>query len=96
MSQNKVLIHTQYEENYGFYEGTQHWKKKGGHTFQIMMDADHLMYSNAEAIFGKMLAAHSNNLERFTYMEHEIQWQEPTVLGTEADYISIMQETADC
>ena len=87
MSINTVLVHTQYEENYGFHNGTSHWKKKGGHTFQIKMDADTLMYTDPVAIFAKMLESQSNDLERFTYVDHEIQWQEPTVLGTEDDYI---------
>jgi hypothetical protein len=96
MSINTVLVHTQYEENYGFHNGTIHWKKKGGHTFQIKMDADVLMHADAPAVFGKMLESQCNGLERFTYVEYEIQWQEPTVLGTEEDFISVMQELQHC
>ena len=84
---NTILVHTQLEENYGHYEGNFHWKKKGGHTFQIEMDADLLMYSDTAEIFGKMLESQSNDMERFTYLEYEIQWQVPTVLGTQEDYI---------
>jgi hypothetical protein len=89
MSINTVLVHTQYEENYGFANNTIHWKKKGGHTFQIKMDADTLMYTDPVAVFTEMLEDHCSNLERFTYVDHEIQWQEPTVLGTEEDYIAV-------
>lgn len=92
MSVNKVLVHTQYEENYGFNEGNYHWKMKGGHTFQIEMDVDLLMYSDAEKVFGEMLGLHCNDHERFTYAGFEIQWQEPTVLGTQEDYIKTNQE----
>jgi|GEM_PF-741221 len=88
MSINKVLVHTQYEENYGFHEGGVHWKKKGGHTFQIMIDADLLMYTDPAEVFGKMLESQNSDLERFTYLEYEIQWHEPTLLGTQADYIA--------
>tara|TARA_R110000803_G_scaffold210795_1_gene283782 strand:+ start:4898 stop:5182 length:285 start_codon:yes stop_codon:yes gene_type:complete len=84
---NTILVHTQLEENYGHYEGNFYWKKKGGHTFQIEMDADLLMYSDTAEIFGKMLESQSNDMERFTYLEYEIQWQVPTVLGTQEDYI---------
>ena len=91
MSINKILVHTQLEENYGFNEGNFHWKKKGGHTFQIEMDADLLMHSDHARIFSKMLESHSNDLERFTYVDYEIQWQEPSLLGTQADYISANQ-----
>ena len=96
MSKQTILVHTQYEENYGFHNGTIHWKKKGGHTFQIKMDADVLMYADAPAVFGKMLESQCNGLERFTYIDYEIQWQEPTVLGTEEDFISVMQELQHC
>lgn len=99
MSKQTILVHTQYEENYGFHNGTIHWKKKGGHTFQIKMDADVLMYADPITIFNvfnKMLESQSNMLERFTYVDHEIQFQEPTVLGTEEDFISVMQELQHC
>ena len=92
MSVNTILIHTQYEENYGFSEGTEHWKKKGGHTFQIKMDADLLMYSDPAEVFSKMLESQSNDLERFTYIDMEIQFHPPTKLGTQSDYIKINSE----
>jgi len=91
MSVNTILIHTQYEENYGFNEGNFHWKKKGGHTFQIEMDADLLMYSDPAEVFSKMLESQNSDLERFTYLEYEIQFHKPTVLGTHADYITANQ-----
>jgi len=92
MSKQTILIHTQYEENYGYYEGKFHWKKKGGHMFQIEMDVDLLMYSDHEKVFNKMLESHNSDVERFTYVEHEIQWQTPTLLGTEADYVKTNQD----
>ena len=92
MSVNKILVHTQYEENYGFHEGNFHWKPKGGHTFQIEMDADLLLYTDPAEVFGKMLESQNSDLERFTYLEYEVQWQEPTLLGTQEDYIKTNQE----
>ena len=92
MSINKILIHTQYEENYGFNEGNFAWKKKGGHTFQIEMDADLMMYSDPAEVFSKMLEKHCNDLERFTYVDHEIQFHVPSVLGTQSDYIAANQK----
>ena len=87
MSINKVLIHTQYEENYGFHEGNFRWKPKGGHTFQIEMDADLMMFSDPAKVFSKMLESQNTDLERFTYLDHEIQFHTPTILGTQEDYI---------
>ena len=92
MSINKILVHTQYEENYGFHEGGEHWKKKGGHTFQIEMDADLFMYTDPAEVFGKMVESQNSDLERFKYIEYEIVWQEPTLLGTQEDYIKTNQE----
>jgi hypothetical protein len=92
MSVNKIIVHAQYFENKAFYEGGEAWRPKGGHTFSIEMDADLLMFTDPSEVFGKMLESHNNDLERFTYAGHEIQWQEPTVLGTQEDYIKVNQE----
>jgi len=97
---NTVLIHTQYFENYNvgpdgfntYGDGLPHWKPKGGHTFSIEMDTDILLYcDDAPAIFQKMLDGQASVAERFEYIDHEIQWQEPTVLGTQDDFIGHMQ-----
>ena len=92
MSNTTILVHTQYEENYGFSEGNFHWKKKGGHTFQIEMDTDLLMYTDPSEVFAKMLESQSNDLERFTYLEYEVQWQEPSLLGLQSDYMAAHKE----
>ena len=92
MSVNKILVHTQYYENYGFHEGGEHWKPKGGHTFQIEMDADLLMYTDPVEVFSKMVESQNSDLERFKYVDHEIVWQEPTLLGSQEDYIKTNQE----
>ena len=92
-----ILVHTQYYENYnvgpnGFGE-TPHWKPKGGHTFKIEMDTDVLFYCGTEAeVFQRMLDKHETIAERFKYVEHEVQWQEPTLLGTEAEFLDIIAE----
>jgi hypothetical protein len=91
MSVNKILVQTQYYENYGFHEGNFHWKPKGGHTFQIEMDADLLLYSDPREVFGKMLEGQNTDIEKFEYLDYEIQWQEPTVLGNQDDYIKANQ-----
>jgi hypothetical protein len=93
---NTVLIHTQYFENYNVgpegFGAIPHWKPKGGHTFSIEMDTDILLYcDNAPAIFQKMLDGQASVAERFEYIEHEIQWQSPTVLGTQDDFVKHLQ-----
>jgi len=92
MSVNKILIHTQYFENKAFYEGGESFRPKGGHTFQVEMDTDLLLYTDPVEVFGKMLESQNTDLERFEYVDHEIQWQEPTLLGTQDDYVKANQE----
>ena len=92
MSINTVLVQTQYEENYAAHEGGEHWKPKGGHTFMIEMDADLLLYTDPAEVFSKMIEATSNDVARYKYIDYEIVWQEPMVLGTQADYIKINSE----
>jgi hypothetical protein len=92
MSKETILVNTQFYENYnvgpnGFGE-TPSWKAKGGHTFSIEMDADLLMYSDTKAIFSKMLEMHNTIAERFEYIDYEIQWSKPSLLGYQADYIA--------
>lgn len=93
---SKVIIHTQYFENYnvgpdGFGE-VPHWKPKGGHQFMIEMDADTLFYAdNIAEAFQKMLDKHESVAERFEYVDYEIQWSEPTPLGTEDEFIALME-----
>jgi len=94
---NTVLIQTQYQENYGAHDwdGTgkcpQGWKSKGGHVFQIKMDADLLMYSDGAEVFAKMLEGQNTDFERYTYLDHEIQFHAPTFLGDQDDYIEVNQ-----
>ena len=94
---NTIIIDTQYYENYnvgpeGFGE-TPHWKPKGGHQIQIEMDSDILMYADdASKVFQALLDKHETIAERFEYRGYEIQWQEPSLLGTEEDFINTLKE----
>jgi len=91
MSKETILVQTQFYENYNValdgFGIIPTWKPKGGHTFSIEMDADLLMYSDADAIFTKMVEMHNSIAERFEYIGYEIQWSKPTLLGYQEDYI---------
>ena len=89
-----IFIRTTYQENYGAHdwdgygECPQRWKQKGSHVFIIEMNADLCLYTDPSKVFQLMLDANHNTCaERFTYVSHDIQFQKPTVIGTEADYI---------
>jgi hypothetical protein len=93
---NIVHINCQYYENKAFYEGGEAWKPKGGHKFQIEMDTDILMYcEDSTAIFSKMVEKHNTDLERFNYIDYEIIWQTPSVLGTVEDFLKLNSELAE-
>jgi hypothetical protein len=98
MSKITVNVHTKYEENYAFpdWDGNgecpQRWKYKGNHNFTISIESDIIMYSDANKILTKMLEKHSNDSVRFTYLEHDAQFHEPTELGTEEEYLELMKE----
>lgn len=92
-----LLVHTQYHENYnvgpeGFGE-VPHWKPKGGHTFSMQIDSDILLYcDDTEAILTKMVEQHNSIAEKFEYIDHEIQWQEPTNLGSQEQFLDLMKQ----
>ena len=91
---NKVIITTQLYENYNVSEDgfntcgnkKPYWKPKGGHQFFIMLDEGTLMYTDVKKVLSKMVESHNSIAERFEYISHEIQWSEPTLLGTGEDY----------
>jgi|TARA_B100000768_G_scaffold60459_1_gene58521 hypothetical protein len=93
---NKVHINCQYYENKAHYEGGESFRPKGSHIFVIEMDTDLIMYSeDANAIFTKMVEKHNSDLEKFEYIDYEILWNTPTVLGTVEDFLKINSEMSE-
>lgn len=83
MSKIKLRILSQLEENYGFHEGNYHWKPKGGMEFTINVDEGLLMYGDDRIIkrsIRYLLDKQSNDLERFTYISHELEFHKPIEL----------------
>jgi hypothetical protein len=83
-----IRITAQFYENYAIGpngpEGTPHWKAKGGHEFIIKADSDLVMYApNLKDILTEMVADQSNQYERFEYIDHEVQFSEPSELSAE-------------
>lgn len=76
----KIHLHAQFYENYnvnsdGSLGETPYWKPKGGHTFEVEVDFDWLMYVDSDvrdAIFTKLVAKQSNVYEKFEYVEFEL------------------------
>ena len=95
---SKVIVYTQFYENYnvgpdGFGE-VPHWKPKGGHEFEIEINSDYLFYcDDADAVLSEMVSNHNSVAEKFEYKSYEIQFSEPTKLGTEDEFLKVHQNT---
>jgi len=84
---SKVLVHCQYFENYnvdinGFGE-VPHWKPKGGHTFQMPIDSDIMMYADEDKVIQaitNLVESQNSIAEKFEYIEHELVFSEPTLV----------------
>ena len=83
----KINVNAQRYENYGFHEGREHWKPKGGTLFVIEdVDMDQVTYSWEEQIVAaikEQLEANSNDLERFEYIDHEVIFSEAKIAGVD-------------
>lgn len=92
-----VIIKALYFENYNNVTNESNndfnWKPKNTHEFIINMDADLLMYYDGiEVVFQKMLDKHGNHNQRFKYISHKIRWENPTVLGTEEEFMELSKQ----
>jgi len=53
------------------------------------------MRQQDDSILSKMVEAHNTDLERFKYIDYEIIWQTPSVLGTVEDFLKINSELSE-
>ena len=99
---SNLLVHCQYFENYnvdinGFGE-VPHWKPKGGHTFQMPIDSDIMMYADEDKIIQaieNLVESQNSIAERFEYREHELVISEPTLVEGLEGEIQKLYELAD-
>jgi|TARA_B110000971_G_scaffold17462_1_gene16116 hypothetical protein len=85
---------TQYHENYSD-TNTPYWKPKGGQYFQIVIDSDIVMYStNLVKHLMDIVSAQSDEHNKYTYLEHDIEFSKPVVLDTELLLNLIQKEAA--
>jgi hypothetical protein len=85
MKDTTCNITAQYYENYGYSEGKQAWKPKGSAIFTLKVDSDFFLYEKdlcIEAI-KEMLTNECNEGCRYEYIDHELQFSDPTVLDSE-------------
>ena len=97
----KVIVHCQYFENYnvgpeGFGE-VPHWKPKGGFDFVMPIESDVLFYADTEVVVNaiKNLVEKQNTIgDRFEYLDHEVLFQEPSVVNGLEQEIDRLYEVA--
>ena len=83
----KINVTAQRYENYGFHEGREYWKPKGGTLFTIDgVDADLVSYADNKKVvqaIQRQLNERSNDLERFEYIDHEVIFSEAKIAGVD-------------
>lgn len=83
----KINVNAQRYENYGFHEGREHWKPKGGTLFVIEdVDMDEVTYSWEEQIVAAIkdqLTQYSNDIVKFQYIDHDVIFSEAKIAGVD-------------
>jgi len=83
----KISVNTQRYENYGFHEGREYWKPKGGMLFTIEdIDSDLVMYADNKKVveaIQRQLELRSSDLEKFEYIDHEVIFSEAKIAGVD-------------
>ena len=84
----KINVTAQRYENYGFHEGRERWKPKGGTLFVIEdVDRDDITFWAWEeqivVAIKEQLEANSNDLEKFEYIDHEVIFSEAKIAGVD-------------
>lgn len=88
MSKIKIIISSQYWENYAVgpdgFDEVPYWKPKGGHEFSVEVDSDVLLAGEEqiEKVLSKMVDEQSNEACKYEYRSYEIWWGEPTKLDS--------------
>jgi hypothetical protein len=84
----------QYHENYSD-TNTPYWKPKGGQEFQIVMDSDIVMYSNdLVKHLTDVVSSQSDEHNKYSYLEHDVEFIKPVVLDSEVLLEKIRKEAA--
>jgi hypothetical protein len=89
-----IKVMAQYHENYSD-TNTPYWKPKGGQEFQIVMDSDIVMYSNdLVKHLTDVVSSQSDEHNKYSYLEHDVEFIKPVVLDSEVLLEKIRKEAA--
>jgi hypothetical protein len=84
-----IIVTAQLEENKAFHNGGEAWVKKFGPKIKFELASDDVMYMSDEdvaEICKEVCKTQSNDLERFTYVAHEVELQKPIEVDVEYYY----------
>lgn len=84
----KIIVTAQLEENYQYHEGGEYWKMKGGIQFEIPTLKSFLFYTDENQLIKTLkyvMKKESNEIERFTYISHDVLFQEPIKLDMDLE-----------
>ena len=88
-----VKVMAQYHENYSDTD-TPYWKPKGGQEFQIVIDSDVVMYSSdLTKHLMKIVSSQSDEHNKYSYLEHNVEFIKPVVLDSKS-LLSLIQNEA--
>ena len=84
----RLIIIAQVCENYGFpdWDGQgkcpEHWKFKGGITFEVKVDSMDIMYAEDECVevAKQMLAEKTTDAMKYEYLNHEVKFGDDVML----------------
>ncbi len=70
----RVIVLSQYYENYSEVENIPYWKPKGGYHFSFIVDVNTIIYSEDSVVEGikEVLEGECDNHSRYEYISHEV------------------------
>lgn len=95
----KVVANCQYYENYnvgpdGFGE-VPYWKPKGGHTFEMPIDSDVVMYCDSDVLdeaINNLVKKQNTIAEKFEVIDYDVVFRQPSIvvgLGSEINDLTL-------
>ena len=86
------VVLAQREDNYAWSDGGEAWKKKGGTTFEVKVPDGISLYEDdlvVEYLKRRLLPSVSNDLERYTYADHQLRFNEVQKIEFKLNQIKI-------
>jgi hypothetical protein len=85
MEKITVNVICQYQENYGFHDGGEHWKNKGGVVFSLEVDYTQWVYddTNCKQAIERVISSKNNQLVNYKVVQYDTIIDEPISITEE-------------